>query len=142
MSDQPRNAFIGKTEEPTDADLGRALGPLKGLWDQIVREFAAGRGVSDNEWKSYSPKHGWALRLKRRSRTIVWMSPCEGCISIMFILSDRAVKAAHESRLPARVLQALDAAPKYPEGTGLRLQLKRPSEVAAIMKLAAIKLEN
>jgi hypothetical protein len=142
MGDQPRNVFIGKTEEPTDADLERALGPLKTLWDRIIGDLAAVYGVSEREWKSYSPKHGWALRLKRRRRTIVWMSPCDGCISITFILSDGAVKAARETRLPARVLRALDEAPKYPEGTGLRLQVKRFTEVAAVMKLTAIKSEN
>ena len=37
---------------------------------------------------------------------------------------------------------ALDAAPKYPEGTGVRLRVRAIRDVAALKKLAAIKLAN
>jgi len=33
-------------------------------------------------------------------------------------------------------------APKYPEGTGIRLTVKSPKDIAALLKLAAIKLAN
>jgi hypothetical protein len=36
----------------------------------------------------------------------------------------------------------MDEAPKYPEGTGIRLEVKSPREIGVLKKLAAIKLAN
>ena len=136
------NAFIGKTKKPTEKELTVALGPAKALWDQLVADLAHENGVDVQEWSSYSPKAGWALRLKRKKRTIVWLSPCQGSFRVMFILGDRAVKAARQSKLPQRVIKIIDEAPRYPEGTGIRMNMKGPKDIAIVKKLAAIKLEN
>lgn len=65
MSDTAPNAFIGRTEKPSDADLTKALGPAKPIWDGLVTDMAVQHGVATREWKSHSPKTGWALRLMR-----------------------------------------------------------------------------
>lgn len=135
------NAFIGSPRKPSDAQLATALGPAKAVWDQVIAELA-GLGVTGQEWKSYSPKAGWACRMKRRERTIVWMAPCPGAVHVAFILGDRAVEAAREAKLPARVAKALAAAPRYPEGTGLRIETRSVRDVKAILKLAEIKLAH
>jgi hypothetical protein len=36
----------------------------------------------------------------------------------------------------------MNEAPKYPEGTGVRITLKNPKDIAAVKQLAAIKIEN
>jgi hypothetical protein len=36
----------------------------------------------------------------------------------------------------------MNAATKYPEGTGVRITLKTPKDLPAVMALAVIKLEN
>jgi len=136
------NAFIGRTERPTDADLAKALGLLKPVWDGLLADLAARHGVTVQEWTSYSLKAGWSLRLKRGKRTIVWMAPCEGCFRVAFILGDKALLAARQSGLSARALRALDEAERYPEGTGVRLLIKRPADIPTVKKLAVVKLEN
>jgi len=35
------NAFIGKMDRPTDAELGKALGPAKPAWDELIADLAA-----------------------------------------------------------------------------------------------------
>ena len=136
------NAFIGRMATPTDADLVEVLGPVKPIWDRLIADLAEHLEVATQEWSSYSPKAGWALRLKRGKRTIVWLSPCRGCFRAMFILGERAVEAARRAKLPAAVIRALDNAKKYPEGTGLPLVVKGLRDVPAIEKLARVKLES
>lgn len=136
------NAFIGKSKKPTDDALVVALGPSKKLWDQLVSELADELGADIQEWNSYSPKAGWSLRVKQKKRMIVWLAPCLGCFRVAFILGDKAVKAARQSKLPKQVLKVLDEAPRYPEGTGVRLTVKAAGDLAAIHELAAIKLKN
>ena len=70
------------------------------------------------------------------------LSPSERCFIVAFILGDKAVRAARLATLPKRIVAALDTAPKYPEGTGVRLRVRANRDVAALKKLAAIKLAN
>jgi hypothetical protein len=136
------NAFIGRTKAPTEPDLAAALGPAKPLWDLVVVDMAQELSLADREWKSYGPKYGWALRLKRGKRNIVHLAPCQGCFTVLFILGDRAVSAARASRLSRVATKLFDEAPRYPEGTGIRFQAKRSKDIPLIKKLAKIKLEN
>ena len=142
MSAITPNAFIGKAGRPTDADLEKALGPTKPVWDGLIADLAAQHDVSIQEWKCYSVKTGWALRLMRGKRTIVWLAPCEGCFQVAFILGEKAVQAARQCGLSAPALRALDEAPKYPEGTGIRLLIKGPRDIPTVKKLTVVKLAN
>jgi len=142
MSAPAQNAFLGKTTQPSDSDLEKPLGRAKPLWDQLVAELASEHDVTTREWKSYSAKHGWALRLKRGKRTIVWLAPYAGFFQVLFIFGEKALTAVRQTALPARVLRVLDEAPKYPEGTGVRFQIKAAKDIAVVKKLAAIKLQH
>jgi hypothetical protein len=102
----------------------------------------AEQGVAVSEWNSYSPKAGWALRLKVKKRNIVYLAPCAGHFRVAFILGDKAVAAARQGNLAKSTLKLIDEAPRYPEGTGVRLMVKAAKDLAAIKKLALIKMAN
>jgi hypothetical protein len=138
----PANAFIGKTEPPGDTEIATALGPAKATWDQLLSELARDHDINLLEWKCYSTKRGWSLRAQRKQRTIVWLAPSDGCFTAALILGAKAMQAARQTELPQSVVAAMNEAPKYPEGTGVRLVVKSPSDVEAIKKLAAIKVAN
>ena len=142
MSAPAQNAFVGKATRPSDSDLEKALGRAKPVWDRLIADLASEHDVAAQEWRSYSAKSGWALRLMRGKRTIVWLAPCEGSFQVAFIFGDRAMAAARQARLPARVRRLLDDAPRYPEGTGVRLQVKTAKDIPVLKTLAVIKLEN
>ena len=135
------NAFIGRTKEPTDADLTTALGPTKEAWDQFLDQLERECGVTQ-EWKCHSVKWGWSLCVKRGKRTIVWLSPQIGCSEVRFIFGAKAMSALAQCKLPKIVIKALGEAKKYPEGTGVRLKLRRAQEISALKKMVAIKLAN
>jgi hypothetical protein len=138
----PPNAFIGAVTAPTDGELANALGPAKAVWDGLIGSLTAEGIVDTREWKSYSRKSGWSLRLVRGKRTIVWLAPCERCIHVAFIFGDKALTAIRSSKLPARILALLDDAPKYPEGTGIRLHIRSARDLPAVRALARIKLDH
>ena len=136
------NAFAGSTTKPTDAELAAALGPSRPVWDRLLADLADQHGVTGHEWKSYSPKAGWSFRVTRKGRTIVWLGPEQRAFTVAFIMSDRAMRVVRESGWPQRIRAAIENASKYPEGTGIRLQVKSSRDIAALMKLAAIKLAD
>jgi hypothetical protein len=136
------NAFIGKSAHPTAAEVTSALGETNQLWNELVEWLAQKHGVKDQEWTCSGAKYGWALRLKLKKRAILYLGPCEGCFRAALVLGDRAIQAVHESS-PSKALQKLiDEAPRYPEGTGIRILVKRSADLAAVRKLAVIKLAN
>jgi len=136
------NAFIGKREEPTEDELAVELGPSKMLWDRLVGDLATERGVTIQEWNSYSPKAGWSLRLKKSDRTIVYLVPCRGCFRAAFALGDKAVQAACRSKVPPKVITTIKQAKRYAEGTAVRIDVTRPGDLAVVKKIAVAKLEN
>jgi hypothetical protein len=136
------NAFIDKPKKPTDDELAAALGPAKAIWDQLVADMAQQYDVTGREWKCYSRKAGWSLRLKRKERTILWVGPCRGSFRVAVILGDKAVQAARQSQLPQRVIRMINEAKRYVEGTGVRIEMKKPKDIEIAKQLAAIKLAH
>ncbi len=135
------NAFIGKTTKPTAKQLAEALGSAKTLWDALLSQLSE-QFEQKLEWNSYSPKAGWALKVKKGTRTILYMAPLDSAFRVAFVLGDRAVKAALQSDLPARVRKMIEEGKRYPEGTAVRMEVKKASDLLAIGTLAAIKLAN
>lgn len=135
------NAFVGHAVPPTPEKVDAALGVSAPLWHELVN-WIHQHGASNDEWQCSGAKYGWSLRLQQKKRNIVYLSPCEGCIRVAFVLGDRAAAAAKTARLPKHVVEELDHAPRYPEGTGLRLMVRKQADLAAIEKLATIKMAN
>jgi hypothetical protein len=137
------NAFLGKPTPPSEPEVEAALGQAAPLWSDLISKVTADASKLVPEWKGiYVDKYGWSLRLRQKGRNIIFMSPCHNCFRVAFTLSDKAVAAAKEAHLPGSIAQALAEAPRYPEGTGLRLTVNRPGDLSAIRKIARIKLAN
>jgi hypothetical protein len=135
------NAFKGQENRPTILEIATALGPTADLWEQFVQWMADEEGVTEQEWKGIVvKKYGWSLRLKQKSRNIVYLGPGVGCFMVSFVLSDKALAAAKKTNLPNAVAAVIAAAPRYPEGNGVRLIVKRAADLRAIQRIAAIKL--
>ena len=135
------NAFAGSATQPSDGELSSALGNQRALWDELLEKLRA-LGIEGREWSSYSRKSGWALKVLRKQRVIVYLNPMHGGFRASFALGDRAVEQALASKFPLRVLKVIREARRYAEGTAVRLEVNSHADVAIIVKLAMIKMEN
>ncbi len=136
------NAFMGKLAKPSGAELDAALGASKVLWDQLVTALRSDTPALTPEWNSYSPKAGWSLRLKKRDRNIVYLSPQRRGFMASFALGPKAVALARAGPFPWRVIQIIDEAKRYAEGTVVRIQVKEAEDVGIVRRLTEIKLRN
>src|ERR1700757_1236285 len=136
------NAFVVKPEQPSDCELATALGPSKGLWDQLIVGLAKEYEIGTHEWNCYSRKAGWALKLKHGDRTIVYLSPSHGCFMASFALGDRAIQAARKSNLPKRVIKIISESKRFAEGTAVRIDVNQAEDIEVVKRLAQAKLEN
>lgn len=133
------NAFINKPRRPSETELKLALRPVKAYWDRLIEE-AREMGVADQEWKSYSPKYGWTLRLKKQKRTILYLSPAVGYFLASLVLGDRAVEAARRGGLSKGELKILGTAARYPEGTAIRIDVKKQQDIKTVKTFMTHKL--
>jgi hypothetical protein len=136
------NAFIGRAKPPSESELAAELGSGKRLWDELAAIMEEELGLDTQEWNSYSPKAGWALRWKRKERNIVYLSPHCGCFTASFALGDKALQAARAQGLPGPALKIIKEAKKYAEGTAVRIPVKTAADIQVVKKLAIAKLEN
>lgn len=136
------SAFCDKTHQPTDSEVSIVLGGTYSVWNQLIESISEKFSPIVVEWGCSSGKTGWGLRLKQEKRTILYMAPCKGYFYASFALGEKAVKLAHESDLPSAVLAAIDAAPKYAEGRGVRLQVRCPQDLVWVIKIADAKMKS
>ena len=136
------NAFVGKLEEPSEAELATELGSTKPFWDRLLSTLAKKYDSNVQEWSSYSRKAGWSLKVKHKERTILYLTPSRGCFMASFALGEKAIQAARQGGLPARALELIRQAKRYAEGTAVRVEVHGTKDIAVVEKLAAIKLEN
>ena len=131
-----------KPARPSDAAIAEALGPVKSLWDDLRHQMRRDFAPLTEDWVFSGAKHGWALRLKRRARAVLYLKPLDQHFRASLALGARAVEAAHRLRLPAHVLRLIDKADQYPEGKAVRIEIHDQNDVRVALQLAAIKLDT
>ena len=134
------NAFVGKSQAPTGNELEARLGASAGLWTSLLQEIGHLAGPVTQEWKCYSRKAGWTLKLVKGKRTLLYASPGESRFSVTVVLGDAALAAARTTNLPAEIVGVLDTARRYPEGTPVRVEVEDSSDIQAIVELVKAKL--
>lgn len=131
-----------KSKMPEDEALAQVLGKSMGLWQAIHADLAASYPSLESEWQFTSPKYGWIFRARHKKRTILYMIPGKGSLTISFCLGGKAVAAAEQSTLPAEILEEIRNARPYAEGRGVRVEVKRQADVENVRKLVEIKMSN
>jgi hypothetical protein len=132
--------FDDKAHKPHDDEVDAALGRTAPLWHRIIEAVADKWSPLKVEWTYSGKPYGWSLRLKQKDRAIVYLTPCARYFRAGFALGEKAVALARASGLPAELLSMIDAAPRYVEGRGVRLEVRRKADVEAVLQLAAVKM--
>jgi uncharacterized protein DUF3788 len=133
------SAFDDKTRPPTDDQLRSVMGKAYGSWVRLLALVAERIEPVSEVWRFGT---GWSLRVLRKDRVILYMTPRQNQFLVSFALGEKAVAAAHAARLSASVLKAIDDAPRYAEGRGVRIPVRTSSQLTTLARLAQIKHEN
>lgn len=134
--------FADKSQQPTDTELYSALGKASTTWQEFRNYIEETYGPLTNEWKLYSVKYGWTLKVLKKKRNLLFFSARKDFFIISFIFGDKAVAAAEQSNLPQEIITELVNARKYAEGRGILLEVKEQSQIEYLKELIRIKIEN
>ena len=138
----PENPFTDKNIKPDDKSLAKVLGESNKLWNDLKRHLRESYGELIEEWKFYSPKYGWTLKVLKKKRNLFFFSPRPNAFRVSFVFGDKAVSHIEASNLPDEMKTALRSARKYAEGRGISIEVKSVDEIEEIKKLVEIKLSN
>jgi hypothetical protein len=136
------SAFTDKSKEPSDEDLREVLGKSYGVWTQLIDAISERIEPISQAWGFTSKSTGWGLRLRQKDRIILYMTPQTGKFLASFALGEKAVAAAKLIELSPELLAAIDAAPRYAEGRGVRIEVSSKRQVGDLAILAKVKSEN
>jgi hypothetical protein len=136
------SAFDDESQPPGQEGLEAVLGQSAPLWEQLVTHVAAAYPPITPVWNFAGVKYGWSLRLKRRERIVLYMTPQPGSFLLGVVLGEKAAKSARDSGSPERVLALIDDAPRYGEGRGIRLTVSTGDDLAVAKMLAALKMSR
>lgn len=140
MRRQALSHFADKAELPSEEALAAVLGASAPVWRDLIARIDRGFAPVTVEWGYSSKTIGWGLRVKQHDRMILSMIPREGHFLASFALGEKAVTRLRESKLPAAVRAAIDGAPKYAEGRGVRIEVRTARDAAAIETIAGAKM--
>lgn len=135
------SVFEDRARPPSEDEVRAALGRAHAAWQSLRGYVHDNFGPVADEWGYPGKKYGWSLRLKKGKRIIVYMTPCRKHFIAAVVLGDRAYAVAHERGLPKDILTVLDAATRYAEGRGIRLEIRTAVDVRAVEQLVAVKME-
>ncbi len=134
------SAFDDEAGPPEAGELASVLGRASGLWDELVRHMVETYPPVTEAWNHGGDKFGWSLRLKRKDRILLYLTPQLGQFLLGVVLGELAFERAHEESAPDPVLEVIDAAPRYGEGRGIRIPMRTEDDLAVALALAALKL--
>ena len=136
------SAFSEKTRPPTADELRSVLGKSYDSWTRLIALVAERIGPVTEVWAFAGTSTGWGLRLRRTERVILYMTPRTHQFLVSFALGEKAVAALRAAKLAASVRDAIEEAPRYAEGRGVRIEVRSGRQLASLATVARIKWEN
>lgn len=122
---------------PTESEMKAVLGEVYAPFQALVER--AGAGAS--EWRRYTKNSPWVLKVSQGKRSLFYARPDSGQMIITVLLGGRAAEAALAGRVSKRLHTSIRKAKVYPEGRPVDVVVKKPSDLAKVEELIAVKLE-
>lgn len=134
--------FDSKLIKPDDSVLRHELGKSKEYFDSICEYIESEYRDLNPEWKYYSKKSGWILKLFNKKRNVLFIVHCSGYFRTAFTFGDKAANLVFASSLPDNIKEGLKSAKKYSEGRTIQLEIKSNTDLGHILQLIKIKLDK
>lgn len=129
-----------KLIEPNDKMLSHDLADSKSNLDKIAEFIEKESGDFKPEWKFYSKKSGWILKMFTKKRNVLFVVPCDKYFRIAFTFGDKASDLVFNSKLSDSLKKDLFEAKKYAEGRTIQIEVKTDNDLKNILELIKIKL--
>jgi hypothetical protein len=117
--------------------MASVLGEAYPAFQALVSRAGAGAA----EWRRYNKNSPWVLKVTQGKRSLFYARPDAGHLMVTVLLGGRAVEAALAGRVARRLHGSIRKAKVFPEGRPVVVVVRKPSDIAGVEELIAVKLE-
>ena len=123
-------------EAPSDGELVDLLGRSHAAFQAL----AHGRAGTTCDWKRYTKKGPWVLKVSEGERTLFYLVPQSNQFEVTVVLGQRATAAALAGRVRPELHATIRSARPYAEGRPVRVLVTSKKDLAGVEELVAVKL--
>jgi hypothetical protein len=134
---KPKPVSRDVARPPTTRELTALLGESYAAFRSLTERGSKVR----REWKRYSRKSPWVLKVSQGDRTLFYATPAVRAFEATVVLGERATAAALSGRVSKELHPSIRAAKAYVEGRPVRIVVKGQADVASVEQLLAVKLD-
>ncbi len=124
------------TTPPSESELAAVLGEAYSAFQALL----SSHGETVSEWRRYSKKSPWVLKVSLGKRGLFYARPDSGKLKVTVLLGGRAVEAALGGQVSKSLHAPILAARVFPEGRPVSVWIKRPADVKKVEELVSVKL--
>ncbi len=136
MAREAKPAPADDTKPPSTSDLAVLLGKSHAAFLALTR-----RATATCEWRRYSKKAPWVIRVSQGDRTLFYVTPQAEEFEVTVVLGERAVAAALAGRVRKELHASIRSANSYAEGRPVRVAVTRKADLARVEELVGVKLQ-
>jgi hypothetical protein len=126
-----------ESKAPSADELVGLLGKSKSAFMALAQE----RAGAICEWKRYSKKSPWVMKVSEGDRTLFYVTPQAKQFEVTVVLGERAAKAALAGQVREELHAAIRSAKPYVEGRPVRVVVTGKADLAGVAELLAVKLK-
>lgn len=132
--------FLVKAEKPTEEDILVALGKAKQLWLDYHAYIQANYEFS-SETIFFAKNYGWAVRYRKKSRTMCYAFPEFGAYSILIVLGkpEAARVEAVKEKLNQKIRTVFEQTDQLHDGKWLWVRVSEQSDLESVLQLLHAK---
>ena len=127
---------------PNDQMLTSDLAAAKVYFDRICQFIDKEYGHLSLDWKYYSKKSGWILKLLNRKRNVLFVVPLKGSFRVAFTFGDKATQVILDADFSETLKKSLTDARRYAEGRTIQINVDHQIDCELITQLIQVKLNS
>ena len=131
--------FDNKEIVPNDEDLENVLKSSLGVYNKLIFYLENEYGSLTNEWKFYSKKAGWTLRISNEKRNLVFLSPNDDYFLITVNMGVKVSKIALDSDISDNTKDIIKQAKVYREGISILMEVRNEEDLEDIKTILNIR---
>ena len=127
---------------PSEDVIFSCIGRKASLWTGLFNALHEQHPDFEEEWRYYRDGKNWLMKVRRKSKTIFWLSVWRKAFKITFYLSDKAADAIDQSELSEALKEQFRHGKRYGKIRGVTIDFSKKKDLEYADMLIAIRMKH
>jgi len=131
--------FDNKEIVPNDEDLEDVLKSSLNIWNNLISYLGDEYGSLNKEWKFYSKKAGWSLRVSDKKRNLLFLIPNNDYFIATVNMGVKVSKIVLDLDISDNTKNLIKQAKKYREGISILINVTNEEDLKDIKTILNVR---